>query len=90
MGAPAVAADIPACREVGGDAARYYTSGDPASLADSIAALLDDPSALADLASAAHERGKQFTWRANAVAVRQSLERATSHAWSAALRDVGP
>ena len=71
MGAPAVAADIPACREVGGDAARYYTSGDAASLADSIAALLDDPNAIADLASAAHERGKQFTWRANAVAVRR-------------------
>src|SRR5262249_26575443 len=34
MGAPAVAADIPACREVGGDAAGYYATGDAHSLAD--------------------------------------------------------
>jgi glycosyltransferase involved in cell wall biosynthesis len=88
MGAPAVAADIPACREVGGEAARYYTPGDAASLAEIVGALLDDPAAIADLATAAQEHGKQFSWRANAVLVRASLDKAISGAWSAALRGV--
>jgi glycosyltransferase involved in cell wall biosynthesis len=74
MGAPAVAADIPACREVGADAACYYTPGDPSSLADAVSQLLtSDTSSLSDRA---RERGKQFSWRANAIGVRQSLERA--------------
>ena len=41
MGAPAVAADIPACREVGADAARYYAPGDPDSLAATIGEEID-------------------------------------------------
>src|SRR4029077_5389733 len=41
MGAPAVAADIPACREVGDDAARYYSSGDPRSMAQAVGDLLE-------------------------------------------------
>jgi alpha-1,3-rhamnosyl/mannosyltransferase len=73
MGAPAVAADIPACREVGEDAARYYASGDPDSLAATIGDLLASPESAADLARAAYVRGKQFDWRANAHAVRESL-----------------
>jgi alpha-1,3-rhamnosyl/mannosyltransferase len=89
MGAPAIAADIPACREVGGDACRYYTPGDSASLTKTIGSLLDDAVGLADLAAAAHARGRQFSWRDNAAAVRQSLAQATSQAWSAALRDAG-
>src|SRR5205807_1538608 len=36
MGAPAIAADIPACREVGEDAARYYLPGSQDSLAAAI------------------------------------------------------
>src|SRR5215831_14274692 len=43
MGAPAVAADIPACREIGGDAARYYQPGDPRSMASIIGNLLAEP-----------------------------------------------
>jgi glycosyltransferase involved in cell wall biosynthesis len=73
MGAPAVAANIPACREVGGDAARYYTSGDPASLAATIGDLLDSRQASTALAEAAYSRGRLFCWRDNAVAVRATL-----------------
>jgi glycosyltransferase involved in cell wall biosynthesis len=73
MGAPAVAAAIPACREVGGDAARYYTAGDPDSLAAAIGDLLVSPESAATLAAAAYERGQQFEWRSNAQAVRQTL-----------------
>jgi glycosyltransferase involved in cell wall biosynthesis len=73
MGAPAVAADIPACREVGQDAARYYASGDPDSLAAAIGDLLAAPESAAALAQAAYVRGQHFDWRANAVLVRQTL-----------------
>jgi glycosyltransferase involved in cell wall biosynthesis len=76
MGAPAVAADIPACREVGGDAAWYYAPGDVDSLAKAIDDLLSFPEATAAMARSAYERGKLFDWRANAVAVRQTLEKA--------------
>jgi len=76
MGAPAIAGDIPACREVGADAACFYAPGDAQSLARSIAGLLDDAPRRAALAHAAYERGRAFQWRDNALAVRQTLERA--------------
>jgi glycosyltransferase involved in cell wall biosynthesis len=78
MGAPAVAADIPACREVGGEAARYYAAGDARSLADAIGDLLASPQATQAMAERAYERGRGFTWRDNAVGVRQSLVRAAA------------
>jgi alpha-1,3-rhamnosyl/mannosyltransferase len=77
MGAPAVAADIPACREVGGDAASYYAPGDAYSLARAIAAIVESPGRASALSEAARVRGQQFTWRANAEAVRRTLARAT-------------
>jgi glycosyltransferase involved in cell wall biosynthesis len=76
MGAPAVAADIPACREVGGDAAGYYTTGDPRSLAEAMGELLASPEKIRAVAERAFERGRTFNWRDNAVAVRQSLVKA--------------
>jgi glycosyltransferase involved in cell wall biosynthesis len=76
MGAPAVAADIPACREVGAGAASYYAPGDAASLADAIGNLLASPARSAALASAAYERGKHFSWRDNAIGVRETLVKA--------------
>src|SRR5437899_6807094 len=69
MGAPAVAADIPACREVGGNAARYYAPGDAGSLTRAIGNLLEDPHTARQLGDIAHERGRKFQWRANAVGV---------------------
>jgi alpha-1,3-rhamnosyl/mannosyltransferase len=76
MGAPAVAGDIPACREVGGDAACYYPPGDVNALRERIGELLTVPDRANALAEAAYERGRQFQWRDNAVLVRQTLERA--------------
>lgn len=73
MGAPAVAAQIPACREVGQDAARYYVSGDRDSLAATIGDLLASPESAAALGQAAYARGKHFDWRDNAITVRQTL-----------------
>lgn len=76
MGAPAVAADITACREVGGDAARYYDSGNATSLASRIEDLLSDRAQANALSEAALTRGQSFTWRANAEAVRATLAHA--------------
>jgi glycosyltransferase involved in cell wall biosynthesis len=76
MGAPAVAANIPACREVGGEAARYYQPGDPASLEHALAELLAAEDARRQLAAAARERGRGFRWSANALGVRDSLRKA--------------
>jgi glycosyltransferase involved in cell wall biosynthesis len=78
MGAPAVAADIPACREVGGDAAHYYTTGDAQSLADAVGELLGSPALSEAIAQRAFDRGRGFTWRDNAIGVRQSLIRAAA------------
>jgi glycosyltransferase involved in cell wall biosynthesis len=73
MGAPAVAADIPACREVGGDAAGYYSAGDAGSLADAIGKLLASDETREAMARRALERGRAFSWRDNALGVRQTL-----------------
>ena len=76
MGAPAVAGDIPACREVGRDAACFYSTGDPQSLARAIGDLLAAPEATSHMAERARQRGQTFSWRDNAVGVRESLLRA--------------
>src|SRR5262249_9746158 len=78
MGAPAVAADIPACREVGGDCARYYAAGDERSLGDAITELLTSPDTRQAVAGVALEGGRVLNWRDNAAGVRQSLARAAA------------
>jgi glycosyltransferase involved in cell wall biosynthesis len=78
MGAPAVAADIPACREVGEDAATYYAAGDASSLAEALDGLLASSEASLALAARANERGRIFSWRDNAIGVRQSLVKAAA------------
>lgn len=73
MGAPAVAADIPACREVGGEAACYYQPGSARSLSDAVACLLGDAALRQRYALAARARGTGFQWSANAAGVRRTL-----------------
>jgi alpha-1,3-rhamnosyl/mannosyltransferase len=75
MGAPAVAGDIPACREVGGDAAAYYSTGDAHSLADRVCEVLGSAD---DLAQRAWARGRMFQWRDNAIQVHTTLRRAAA------------
>lgn len=77
MGAPAVAADIPACREVGGDAACYYQPGSAQSLSDAMARLLADPALRQGCSRAARARGRLFRWSTNAAGVHQALMAAT-------------
>jgi glycosyltransferase involved in cell wall biosynthesis len=78
MGAPTVAADIPACREVGLDAATYYAPGEDESLAERLVELLKTPERTRALASRSAARGTQFTWQRNARAVRDSLLKAVA------------
>lgn len=78
MGAPTVAADIPACREVGLDAATYYAPGEDESLAERLVELLKSPERTRALASRSATRGTQFTWQRNARAVRDSLLKAVA------------
>ncbi len=61
-GTPAVASDIPALREVGGDAVRYVPPDDPAELATAIAAAIDQRAESAAMAARARSRARWFTW----------------------------
>jgi glycosyltransferase involved in cell wall biosynthesis len=66
-GAPAVASDIPALREVGGDAVRYAPPSDPGALADAIRGALDQRDESATMAQRARERARRFSWDACAT-----------------------
>ena len=62
-GTPVLAGDIPALREVAGDAASFANPYSVESLADAILRHLEDPSALSVAAAAGPARARQFTWR---------------------------
>jgi glycosyltransferase involved in cell wall biosynthesis len=67
FGAPVVASDIPALREVGGSAARYAPSEDAAAFARELAEVLDDPRAARALAASGQQRARQLTWAQTAA-----------------------
>jgi len=67
-GIPAVASDIPALREVGGDTVRYARPDDPSAFAAAIGLALDRREESRTLASSARERARRFSWDACAQA----------------------
>jgi glycosyltransferase involved in cell wall biosynthesis len=67
-GAPVVASDIAAIREVAGDAAVLVPPGDAASWAQAIEALLADGPRRADMIEQGRRRAKLFTWASTAAA----------------------
>jgi glycosyltransferase involved in cell wall biosynthesis len=67
-GVPAVASDIPALREVGGETVRYADPHDAASFAAAIRAALDDRQGSQLRAAAARGRARRFRWDACAEA----------------------
>jgi glycosyltransferase involved in cell wall biosynthesis len=67
-GLPVVAADIPATREVAGDAAVLVPASDVGAWADAIAALASDSAMRERLTIAGRRRGGEFTWERTAKA----------------------
>ncbi len=66
-GVPAVASDIPALREVGGDTVRYAPPSSAHAFADAIRLTLDRREESVALAQRARERAAQFSWDACAA-----------------------
>lgn len=62
-GLPVAASDYGLSHEVAGDAAWYFDPEDPASIAQTLTALLDAPDRRAMLAAAAYRRAGDFVWR---------------------------
>lgn len=63
-GTPALAADVPALREAGGDLARYFDPEKPEELADHLQVLLENPAEYEELRrEIAAFRGQMRTWR---------------------------
>jgi len=67
-GVPAVASDIPALREVGGETVRYADPRDPEGFAAAIRAALDDREGSQLRAAAARGRARRFRWEDTARA----------------------
>ena len=68
-GVPAVASDIPALHEVGGETVRYAAPGDPEGFAAAIRAALDDDVEGSQLrVAAARGRARRFRWEDTARA----------------------
>ncbi len=68
VGVPAVVSDIPALREVGGEAVRYAAPGDPEAFASAIRAALDDVEGSQLRVAAARGRARRFRWEDTARA----------------------
>jgi glycosyltransferase involved in cell wall biosynthesis len=62
QGTPVLASDIPALREVAGDAARLITPADPDAWASALDDLLHDRDRHADLGEAGRRRAELFSW----------------------------
>ena len=67
-GAPVVASDIPAVREVAGDAAVLVPPADTGAWAEALSRVLESPSVQADLAGAGRRRAALFSWSKTAEA----------------------
>ena len=76
-GTPALAADIPALRETGGDAARYLHPDDPDGWARAIEHLVNHPEERGGIADRGRARAATFTWERTA--------QLTIDAWQTAL-----
>ena len=74
-GAPCVASDIGALREVAADAALFVDPKDAAALTDAIDAIVGDPALAARLRSAGQTRAAEFSWTQAAAATLSVYDR---------------
>jgi glycosyltransferase involved in cell wall biosynthesis len=74
-GVPAVASDIAALREVGGEAVRYADPHDPEDFARAVRAALDDREGSQLRAAAARGRARRFRWNETARATLETYRR---------------
>jgi glycosyltransferase involved in cell wall biosynthesis len=74
-GCPVVASDLPALREVAGDAAVYVDPNDPHSIASGVSSVFDDPARRGRLVTLGRDRAKIFTWRRAAESLVKAIER---------------
>lgn len=82
-GTPVVASDIPALREVGGDAVLYGSPRDPRALADAVRSVTSSPERATNLGRAGRSRAAHFTW-ARAIDSYEALYREVAAAAAAA------
>lgn len=75
-GVPVICADIPALREVGGDAAAYFAPNSPAEIAAAITLLTSDNGLATRLAGRGRDRARGFSWHAAAIATMACYRRA--------------
>ena len=67
---PIIVSDLPAVRDVLGDkTALIVKPGDAESLAEVMQRVLQAPGSLANLANAAYQLSKRYTWRARAETI---------------------
>ncbi len=64
-GAPVVASDIPAFRELAGEAALYFDPTDAEELAQTLDRVFEEPEATAERVAAGRERVQQFSWKSS-------------------------
>jgi glycosyltransferase involved in cell wall biosynthesis len=67
-GAPAIASDIAALREVGGDSVRYAPPDSPRAFADAVSQILDRREETAAMVHRGRERARRYSWDACAEA----------------------
>lgn len=77
-GTAVVASDLPAFQEVGGDAVRYFETGNSTHLAGTLIELLADPDTVGALSRAGTERAWRYDWSTVAASYRQVYEAALS------------
>ncbi|MFP4073674.1 MAG: glycosyltransferase family 4 protein [Actinomycetota bacterium] len=77
-GAAVVASDLPAFQEVGGDAVRYFETGNSADLAATLIELFADPDTMEAMARAGSERAWKYDWGTVAASYREVYEAALS------------
>lgn len=80
VGLPVLLADTEVFREVGADAADYFTAGSPADLARAVTRLSADDARQQDLARRGLERSTEFSWRRVAEGTLASFDRALGRA----------